>query len=81
MNGEFISERDHAQEAATELGNSCPEAEAIVLLSLAAHRVLDDANAHLFAEVRSAQRNVGFKVLRELKIRHAEQRIRFPLAG
>lgn len=54
MNSELISERDDTQEAAIELRDSRPEAETIVLLWLAPQRLLNDADAYLFGEIRSA---------------------------
>jgi hypothetical protein len=54
VNGELISQRHDAQEAATELGHR-PESEAVVFLWFTADWILNDANAHLLAEVRSAR--------------------------
>ena len=55
MNRDFISQRHHAQDAATELGHDCPEPETILFLCLTADWILNDANAHLLGEVRSAR--------------------------
>lgn len=71
MDREFISERYNAQEPAAELWHRGPEAKAIVLLRLAADRVLNDANAHLLREIRPAWHHIVLEVICKSKVRHA----------
>ena len=73
MDGELIVKRDDAQEASAKLGHDCPETKAIVLLWLAAHRVLDDADTHLFGEVRPAGKNIVLEIPRELESWHRQR--------
>ena len=48
MNGNLIIERNHAEVTTLELRKLCPEAIAIVLLTLHPQRMLKDAYAPLF---------------------------------
>lgn len=61
-------ERDDAQESTAKLGHRCPVMKPIVLLWLVANWMPNDANAHLFGEIRSPWKNVVFKIRRELEL-------------
>ena len=71
MYRESIVKRDDSQEATAKLWHRSPEAETIVLLRLAANRVLNDANAHLLGEIGPTRQNVVLEIVREMKIWHS----------
>ena len=71
MYREPILKRDDSQEPIAKLWHRGPKAETIVLLWLAAYRVLNDTNAHLLGEVRSSQQNVVLEIVRETKVWHS----------
>jgi hypothetical protein len=67
----LIIEGDDPKVTIAEFRHACPESIAVPVLALDAHRVLEDRDAPLAAEVRSLSKNLSVEILGELVIGHA----------
>ena len=68
MNSELIHKRDNTQEPPAKLRHCGPKAKAIMLLRLAANRVLNDTDTHILREIWPPRQNVILEVGSESEI-------------
>ena len=78
MDGHFILKRDNPQVAALQLGNRAPEPVPIVLLGSGSNRVVENASAPLFLDVRPLAKDLFLEIFGVTVLSHLD---RLPQSG